>query len=141
MSLMIEIINRKPKKYGVTGQIIIDDFMEYFDSPLDWWSVDDYEKQWKEGLARLSNHNTSCLIVAINDPDCRKFIEWWPLYKIGNKVHIQNHLVIDDLYEEKIGNKPFTLQTCYDFIPEYRSYTSEGTKISEWVVDWDGKVK
>lgn len=137
MNLSIAIINKKPKKSYVTGQIIIEDFLEYFDSTIDYWSVQDYELQWKEGLQRLLYYDSSCLIVAINDPHCRKFIEWWPLYKIGNKIHIQNHIIIDDLYEERIGNKSFTLQTCYDFIPEYRSHTTDGNKISEWVIDWE----
>lgn len=141
MNLSISIVDKKPKKYGVRGEIIIDDFIEHFDAPLDWWSVDDYKQQWKEGLKRLLDHDTSCLVVTINDPNCRKFIEWWPLYKIDNKIHIQNHIIIEDIYEERIGGKPFTRETCYDFIPRYRSHTDEGNKISEWVIDWNENIK
>lgn len=141
MHLKVSIVENKPKKYGVKGQIEIADFIEYFDSPLDWWSVKDYELQWKEGLERLLDYDTSCLVVAINNPHCRKFIEWWPMYKIGNKIHIQNHIIIDSIYEQRIGNKSFAIQTCYSFIPQYRSHTEDGNKISEWVVDWDGKIE
>ena len=136
MHLKIEILNKKPKKYGVKGQITIGDDIEYFDAPLDWWTIKDYESQWENGLKRLLHNNVSCLVVAINDPHCRKFIEWWPIYKIDNKIHVQNHIIIEDIYAERIGDKPFTLETCYDFIPQYRSHTEEGNKISEWVIDW-----
>jgi len=137
MNLSIKMIDRKPKKYGITGKIVIDDFVELFDSPLDWWSIEDYELQWKEGLKRLLDHDNSCLVVAINDPNCCKFIEWWRLYKVGNKVYIRNSIIIADIYNEFIGDKQFTAQTCYDFIPERGStYDEDGSKISEWVIDW-----
>jgi CdiI N-terminal domain len=107
MGSCISITAKKPRKrwgvLSVEGEIKINDFKEGFDMPLDWWSIQDYERQWKHGLKRLFDHDTSCLIVAVNDPKCRKFIEWWPLYKIGNKIHIQNHIIIDDLYEEIKG--------------------------------------
>lgn len=141
MNIQISIIDEKPRKrYGVLsveGEIQIDYFKEGLYLPLDWWCINDYLMQWRDAFERLKTHDTSCLVVTIHNPSIRKFIEWWPMYKINDKIHIQNNIIIDDLYEEKIGNKPFTLQTCYDFIPEYRSYTEEGNKISEWVIDWE----
>lgn len=141
MLLRISIVNKNPEENHITGKLIINESIEYFDSPLDWWSIEEYELQWQEGLRRLLDHDVSCLIVAIDDSRCRKFIEWWPLYKIGNKIHIQNHIMIDDIYEERIGNNPFTHETCYNFIPKYRSHTQEGNKISEWVIDWDNTLE
>jgi hypothetical protein len=136
MDLSIEIMDRVPKRRQVMTKIQIGDFEEYLDVFLGWWTINDYERQWTEALERLAKHDKSCFIVAIDDPGRRKFLEWWPLYKIGKKIHVQNHILVDDLYEERIGNNPFTRETCYDFIPPYRSHTQEGNKISEWVVDW-----
>jgi hypothetical protein len=136
MDLSIEIMDRVTKKRQVMTKIQIGDAQEYFDVFLGWWTINDYERQWAEALERLKKHNKSCFVVAIDDPARRKFIEWWPLYKIGNKIHVQNHIVVDDIYEEKIGNNIFTRENCYNFVPEYRSHTQDGNKISEWVVDW-----
>jgi hypothetical protein len=143
MNLSISIINRVPKRRELTvmGQIQIGDFEEYFDAPLDWWSVEDYERQWKEALNRLVDHDRSCFVVAINDPKCRPFIEWWKLYKAGNKIYIRNSIVLENIYKDLIGNSLFTVETCYNFIPPRGDvYNEDGIKISEWVVDWDGKI-
>ena len=144
MSIQLWINNQKPRKrYGVIsveGEIQINDFKEYLYIPLDWWSIDDYTTQWKEAVERLKNYDRSCFVATIHNPNIRKYIEWWPMYKIGNQIHIQNNIILDDFYDELIGEKPFTIKTCYDFIPKYRSHSEEGYKLSEWVVDWDDKL-
>jgi hypothetical protein len=109
--------------------------------PLDWWSLDDYKKQWQNGLNRLVKHDKTCLIVAVDNPQMRKFVEWWLLYKIDNKIYVRNKIVIEDIYLKEIGDKPFTVVSCYDFIPERGSrFNDDGWEISEWVVEWDGKL-
>lgn len=146
MGIIIKVIESKPqKKWGVLSvkcEIQIDEFREsIYISCGDWWSFDDYQKQWQEGLKRLEKYNQSCLVVAVNNPQSRKFVEWWLLYKVGNKIYIRNRIIIEDIYTELIGDKPFTLQTCYDFIPERGpQYNEDGRKISEWVTDWDDRV-
>lgn len=54
------------------------------------------------------------------------------LYKIDDKIHIQNHFLSYDRY----GNKTITPENCYDFfIKPRRVFTENGLdKISEWVV-------
>jgi hypothetical protein len=144
MNMHISIIDDKPrKKWGVLsvkGEIQINDFRETLYISLGWWNLDDYKKQWQEGFKRLINHDKSCLVVAVDNPKMRKFIEWWVLYKIDNKIYVRNKIAIEDIYTEQIGNKPFTIHSCYDFIPERgEPYDEDGNKISEWVVEWDGK--
>ncbi|HSC25055.1 MAG TPA: hypothetical protein VLB80_02460 [Candidatus Babeliales bacterium] len=140
MGMSIGIIDDKPKKkwghLSAKGEIQINDFRETLYIPLGWWSLDDYKKQWHEGIERLSYYDRTCFIVAVNNPQKRRFIEWWVLYKIDDKVYVQNQIIISDIYTERIGDKPFTLKTCYDFIPERgEPYDEDGNKISEWVVD------
>ena len=142
MNLKIEMIDKNPKKrwdfVNVKAQIQINDFVEDLYLPLDWWNSNNYEQQWKEGLKRLVNHDTSCFVVGIHNPKLWKFIEWWPLYKIDNKIYIRNQIILNDIYEEQIGDKPFTINTCYDFVPKRgASHDDEGQKISEWVIDCD----
>lgn len=141
MDLKISVIDRKRKRWdgvwSVEGQIRIgDDFSEDFYMFLDLWSIEDYERQWKEGIERLKEHSVSCLITMIHDPLIRRFINWWALYKIDEKIYIRNYLFVGDMYEDGIGNKEFTINTCYDFIPP-RYIAEQGDKYapSEWVVD------
>lgn len=136
----ILITDEKSKKrngvWVVKGEIQINDFEETLYIPLDWWSLDDYKQQWEEGKNRLLTHKTSCFVVAIHDPKIRPYINWWLLYKVGNKIYIQNQMIIGEIYEDQIGDKIFTLQTCYDFIPERGGrYDEDGNKISEWVTE------
>jgi hypothetical protein len=51
-----EIINNIP---SVWGRITIDDFTERFIMPLEYWSIEDYEKQWREGLDRIKIQDKS----------------------------------------------------------------------------------
>lgn len=140
MNLRIWIREGKPKKeynvLSVEGIIQIGQFWEYIYVPLDLWSMHDYEYQWKVGLERLKTHDQSCLVATIHDPLIRRFIDWWLLYKIDNKVYVRNHMLVAEIYEDQIGNKPFTLDTCYDFIPARRivEEDSDDPKPSECVV-------
>jgi|GEM_PF-1344240 len=136
MNLTIKFIDKKPKKFNkiltVCGQLKINEDEENFCSPLDLWSINDYEKQWQEGLERIKTHDQSCLVVRIGNPIDNRFIEWWVLYKRRNKVYLQNHIIFGDIYEERIGNKEFNRETCYDFIHPRRIVS--GGKISEQLV-------
>ena len=141
MNLNIKMLDEKPKKkWGlltVKGEIRINNFQENLYFTLDWWGVDEYRKQWKQAIERLKNYDRTCFVVSIHNPAVRKYIDWWVLYKVGNKIYIRNSLILGDIYQEIIGDKPFTLETCYDFIPERgEPYDEDGNKISEWVVDW-----
>jgi len=136
--LSINVIDRIPKKEwddAIKGKIQIGEYVESFYMPLDYWSIKDYETQWEEGIKRLSTHDQSCLVTAINDPKQFPFIEWWILYKVDNKICLQNFIIPPDIYQEKIGNKLFTINSCYDFIPKRKTHSDEGDKISEWCID------
>ncbi|HLX53220.1 MAG TPA: hypothetical protein VKR58_04740 [Aquella sp.] len=140
MNIHIKIIETKPKKkwgaLSVKGEIQINDFKETLYIPIEWWNTKNYLTQWQEGIKRLTDHDTSCFVVAIDNPKLRKFIEWWVLYKVNNKIYVQNQIIVADIYTERIGNKQFTVQSCYDFIPERgEPYDEDGNKISEWVVE------
>ena len=39
-----------PGKDLAIGEIVIEDFRESFESPLGYWSRQDYERQWVEGV-------------------------------------------------------------------------------------------
>ena len=109
MQLNISVKWEKPEKrynvLSVVGQIEIgENFKELLYMPLDWWTVDDYKKQWQEGLERLSDHVDSCLIASIHNPHVRRYVDCWNLYKIDKKIYVRNYLFTGELYEEGIGD-------------------------------------
>jgi hypothetical protein len=64
--------------------IVIDDFEETFDVPLDFWNEGDYERQWLEGAERIvRGEPTSCLVSRMHDPDFSPILRWWSLYRRG----------------------------------------------------------
>lgn len=140
--LRIQVINHHQTKIKgisyVLGEIIINDFKERFDIPLDWWSMQDYEHQWREGLERIKTHDSSCLIARIRDPNKGPFVDWWLLYKEGEHICIRNEVLFGEEYINLIGSGSFTVENCYDFIPEKGPRElSNGLQISEWKVELD----
>lgn len=121
------------------GKIYIgDDFWETIVPALNDWKIEDYERQWKEGLERIKTHDTSCLVACVQHPKkTPPLINLWMLYKENGKIYIQNGLIFAENYERIIQDKPFNPNTCYDFIqlrfPEVDD-DEEDDEISEWVV-------
>jgi hypothetical protein len=130
-----KIRKRKGIDY-VRGEIVINDFKEFFDIPLDFWTISDYERQWKEGLERIKTSDTSCLIIAICDPKkTGPYINWWPLYKEKNNIFIQNEVFFGDVYKKDFGDHEVTIDNCYNFIgPRIPEDFPLDLRPSEWVV-------
>jgi hypothetical protein len=143
MKISIEMIKKYPKRKGYVdeykGRINIGDFSESIYPALDLWNKEDYEKQWKEGLERLTIYSTSCLIATIHDPKVYKYVNWWVLYREDNIVYVQNEILRNEWYDNLIGDNPFTLQTCYSFVRPRITKTEDGSKISEWSVPYEEK--
>jgi hypothetical protein len=136
MNFSIRITNSKPKKIwgqsSLEGQIQFGDYSEGFDLPLVWWTREDYERQWKNALERFKTEDTTCFVTSIQDPRVKPFIDWWILYKVKSKVYIQNCIVLAEIYRESIGIKPFTVDTCYNYIPPLENCSEE--TFHGWVI-------
>jgi hypothetical protein len=136
----IEVISKKPKKiWGLSsheGQITIDDFKETFVMPLNSWNLEDYKKQWQEGIARLKTHKRSCLVTSIqNMASGHPSIIMWTLYKEDDIVFVQNNLLISETTKGRsVKLTDFNLTTCYKFTKPRKTLTQEGRKISEWSI-------
>ncbi|MCL4380208.1 hypothetical protein M1466_01795 [Candidatus Dependentiae bacterium] len=114
---------------------------ETHETVIDLWTPAMYEQQWREGIERIKTHDTSCLMLDVK----KRYLDYWMLYKIGDKIHIQEHYLFDVpnqnamIYTERVGNSIVTPQNCYQFCapPEDR-YSNEpdeyGLRASEWVV-------
>jgi hypothetical protein len=141
-SFTIEIFNKKPKKIAKKmccwGQITIGDFVEKFIMSLDEWSVDDYNKQWKEGLERIKTHDASCLIADITTLKTNPRVNIWILYKSDKSIFFQNHMLGGEIMKDLSSNlPPYSAKTCYLYIPPREIFSQEGHSISEWEMSVD----
>jgi CdiI N-terminal domain len=138
MALIMHIIDNKVKRRHkmptMEGEIIIGDFQETFLISLEYWGIEDYKRQWAEGLDRIKIHEQSCLVSSVQDPTKAPWLNWWVLYKEGAKIFIQNQLFVNELYKVTIGKSAFTPETCYKYISPRITHTDEGEEISEWSI-------
>jgi len=116
------------EKY-VLGQITIGRFKEKFSTGLSLWTMEDYEVHWCEAIEHLmqSNISKSMLITSITDPRDSDFLFCWPLYRDGDLVRIQNHMLF---YEHIQGE--FSLGNIFDVVPERVTLCEDGDPVSEW---------
>src|SRR5215211_3287823 len=92
------------------GEIKIDDFSERFRASLSYWDQKKYENHWKRAIEGIVDNttSTSCLITSMYDPSIANFIIWWPFYRVGNIVYIQNQIFfLESLQEPFNENTPF----------------------------------
>jgi hypothetical protein len=143
----IEVISKKPKQiWGLPayeGRITIGDFHETLFMPINSWSIEEYQQQWKEGLERIKNNDTSCLVVTVQNLSTHPLIELWTLYKVEDKVFIHNQMLNAEIVKElnlTINLSNFNKTSCYQFInPRITNELGEvidedGETISEWSI-------
>jgi hypothetical protein len=133
MSLRIRFINRMDYEPDLAlGEITLDDFVEKFETPLTFWNADRYERQWRDGIARLLNGALrSCLITSMLDSRSEVFGAWWKLYREGDHVVVQNQLLLSELF-----GGDFDPDEPYRYIPERQKSSAEGIPISEWLLEF-----
>jgi len=138
----IEIKFSKKKPYKVKnsfysyGELILNGIKEdvFSSNTSDWWSKEEYEQQWMDGLNRLYVQDKSCLITNIIDPRILPSITMYALYKTKDKIQIQAFIIYGSNYRKLIGIKAFTIETCYNYIPE----RYDGP-MSQWLVPIETK--
>lgn len=139
LQISIEFIDKTPYEYNnvlfCKALLKIDDFEEIIRVPIEYWTIEDYEQQWKEGLDRIKIKYYSCLITSVYNPKIKPWIEFWPMWKIGSKLYMENQYIFFDVYKKVIRNGCFTIKNCYNFIPKKRTINRFGQKPSTWVVD------
>jgi len=119
------------------GTIYIgDDFAETITPALDYWTVEDYKKQWQKGLEQIKTYDKSCLVASIQNPDIAPYLNWWVLYKENKTIYIYNQQFIGNDVKKLLKNKNFTVSSCYDFIQPKEIITpDDGYNYSEWKID------
>ncbi len=122
------------------GEIDINNEIEKIVIPLEWWSIQDYERQWKEGLERLKTNNESCIITSIQNLYYNPLIDWYLFYKENNKIYIINTLIKDYEFRKLASKLPeFNIETCYNYIPK-KNTIPEADIEYKFTFDLDKKI-
>lgn len=136
MSFLIELLpeavpteeSEAPAQYGV---ITLGSFRERFVALTTFWNADDYRSHWRKAVARIvETGSDSCLITSLHDPTVSDMLFWWPMYRVGDRVRIQNGILLFEQLDE-----PFRLDNVFGFIPPRSTHSDDGEPISEWEVD------
>jgi len=111
------------------GRITIGSFSEKFESPLCFWKQEQYRKQWDSAITRLASSGSAktALITAMYDPPTANFLTWWPTYREGAKLFVQNQL----LFLDQLATS-FDLAKIDEIVRPRRTVNPEGRRISEW---------
>ena len=108
---------------GLWGETVLGAFSERFIAPTDWWSREDYERQWIEGAERLLR----------GEPSSAFAVEagrvWWTAWREGGEVIVQQrHLVTDEMAPARTAE---AAEMPYALVGE------RGRRVSEWRVSLD----
>jgi hypothetical protein len=97
---------------------------------LSHWTVSDYERQWKEGVARLLHGATkSALMTSYRGPgEATHHI--WALWREGGFVYAQEHPVVVTALDP-----PFDPMDPYGHVGERIATSVLNLPIPEWQVD------
>ena len=113
------------------GTISLGAFREDFHASLSYWDRGSYLAQWRDGLSRLVKGETrSAVVTSMYAPRFANFIVWWPMYLVGDRVHVQNQI----LFLAELG-EPFAEADPYRFIADRETQNTDGERISEWPVN------
>jgi hypothetical protein len=118
------------KTPGALGSLMMGDSNERFCSSLYRWSQRDYESQWRQAINVLLNESfKAALIVEYTGTDASSHLEWWPMYKVGDSVYLQNQLLFYNQLPQ-----PFSLDRPFMYLRNRETTDQAGRPISEWLV-------
>jgi hypothetical protein len=119
---------------NAVGRIVIRDFTETFRVPLGFWRESDYLRSWRHAFEVLDGdaHATSCLVTSMTDPGTTNFLVWWPVYREGEDVYIQNAIFF--LGETAEALDPAAPWEC---VTPRCTVDEGGNKVSEWRTSMD----
>ncbi len=113
--------------------MLFGNFDEHFIAWLGFWTRENYENQWSEGLDRVLAGLSSCLITNMNRPDCAReeyIMRAWLLYPAGESAVIHEKLFFADQLETG-----FCVTQPYQHVPNRQSLSDDGDEISEWRIE------
>jgi hypothetical protein len=115
---------------AASGVLVLGEANEHFTASLYQWSKEDYQRQWRQAVeVLLGGKDMAALITEYLGPEIATHLEWWPMYLVGEKVFLQNHLLFCD---QLPGS--FSVKNAFSFLRDRHTTNEQGETISEWSV-------
>jgi hypothetical protein len=112
------------------AELVVGSDRRFFQVDLSHWGIGDYQRQWREGIARLAKgDSSSALMSAYRGPGDTEHT-LWALWREGNHVYVQGQAVLPveaDLL--------FDPSSPYPHVGERIAASAYGLPIPEWRVD------
>lgn len=97
---------------------------------LSHWSIAAYERQWREGIARvLHGAPSSALMIAYRGPG-DEVHRMWGLWRDAGQLYVQEHSVVAAELDD-----PFDPAQPYAHVGQRIAAAEHGLPIAEWRVD------
>jgi len=133
MRFLIQLTDDRPDHSvdeSFRGRITIGSFKESFISSATHWDANAYREHWHDAIHRVVREGKdSCLITSIADPRSSTRLYWWPMYRDGDTVHVQNGVCFFDQLPS-----PFDEESPYESVPPRERVGEDGEELSEWDV-------
>lgn len=119
----------EPRPHNLAwGQITIGDFSETFEADLGYWSSERYCQQWADATRRLAMGNAPvAFITSMYPPKLANYIWWWPAWREGGRVLVQNQLLVFEQLD-----RPFVEADPYRSLGVRDRTTEDGYGVSTW---------
>ena len=109
-------------------EIRISDFSERFVAPIEQWMLEDYDQQWKIAATRIIQGAVKgYLMASMRDPEKSDFVSVYAMYREGERVYVQNQIIICRGNEETIRSGDLS-----SLVNDREIETEDGERISEW---------
>jgi hypothetical protein len=111
------------------GELTLGEYAERFESDLRFWSVAEYEGQWRDAVLRLvGGAPSSALVTSYRGPGAGVHFVW-SLWRDGDTVHVQETPVPTESL-----SAPFDPARAWDYVGPRHTVTEDGATIPEWAV-------
>lgn len=121
-----DVADQQPDGWmGLPGRTELGSEAEHFLAPIDRWQRFDYERQWIEAARRLLRPEARAGFFT------SAFHRWWVMWREGEEVIVQEHLLIP----EQLATITDWRAAPYQLIEDRRSANEDGMPISEWLLN------
>jgi hypothetical protein len=94
---------------------------------LSYWSIADYQRQWRSGMDRLARGAPSSALMSAYRGPRGSSHAMWALWRDATHVYVQEHSVVPAELEV-----PFDPRAPYAFVEERLPAAEHGLPIPEW---------
>jgi hypothetical protein len=97
---------------------------------LTYWRIADYERQWKQGIARLAHGAAASALMARYAGPRAASHALWALWRDGGHVYVQSQCILSAELET-----PFDPTAPYEHVGQRVPATENGLPLPEWRVE------